>query len=95
MLRQKDNHVHWALPKAVTGSIGGSALTAGQCAYGSATIAGLSTTSWVAAAPQTYPGDGFRWEAYFNVGDGTTYVKVCAPVAGTPTASVYNIVYVP
>jgi hypothetical protein len=78
--------------KGATASIGGSALTAGQCSSGTVTIQGIGTSSGLVAktTPATYPGDGFIWESYISAANTAT-VKVCAIVAGTPTASVYNV----
>ncbi len=75
---------------STTGSIGGSALTAGQCASGGAGIQGVTTSMVALASPVTYPGDGMTWSAYVSAA-GTVTVKVCAEVAGTPTASAYNV----
>jgi len=75
----------------VSGSIGGGALVAGACASGTVSIAGLTATGMdVHATPNTYPGDGFWWEAYGS-GSNQATVKVCAAVAGTPTASTYTV----
>jgi hypothetical protein len=71
-------------------SIGGSSLSAGTCASTMVSIAGLASSMVVDATPTTYPGDAFFWKAYASAA-GTATVKVCAVVAGTPTASVYNI----
>ncbi len=73
-----------------SGSIGGSALTAGGCASGTATITGATTSMVPKASPNTYPGDGMVWEAYMSAANTVT-VKVCAVAAGTPTASTYNV----
>lgn len=73
-----------------SGSIGGSALVAGQCSSGTVAIPGVTNTMQVNASPETYPGDGNPWEAYVSA-TGTVTVKVCAIVAGTPTASVYIV----
>ena len=73
-----------------TGSIGGSALAAGACATGTVTITGATTSMVANASPVTYPGDGNTWESYVS-SSGTVTVKVCAIVAGTPTASAYNV----
>ncbi len=74
-----------------TGSIGGTALSAGQCASGTVSIAGLPASgARLTATPDTYPGDGFWWEAYPSAA-GTATVKVCAVVAGTPAASTYFV----
>ncbi|MGB7547922.1 MAG: hypothetical protein WBM14_09240 [Terracidiphilus sp.] len=73
-----------------TGSIGGSALAAGACTSGTVSIAGATTSMAVTATPATYPGDGMAWRPYVSAA-GTVTVKVCADVAGTPTASAYNV----
>jgi hypothetical protein len=75
-----------------TGSIGGSVLTAGNCASGTASITGATTSMGVVATPVTYPGDAFIWKGYVSAA-GTVTVKVCTNLAagGTPTASVYNV----
>jgi hypothetical protein len=75
---------------AVTASIGGSALTAGQCASGTATATGALTTMAASASPNTYPGAGFSWTAQVTSANTVT-VYVCAIAAGTPTASTYNV----
>ncbi len=63
-----------------TASIGGSALTAGTCASGTASITGVSTSMAVVATPVTYPGDAFYWKAYVSAA-GTVTVKVCTNLA--------------
>jgi hypothetical protein len=73
-----------------TGSIGGGALVAGACASGTASVANSTTSMAVATSPSTYPGDGFFWHGYVSAA-GTVTVKVCASVAGTPTASTYSV----
>ncbi|HET7104099.1 MAG TPA: hypothetical protein VFI20_08420, partial [Terracidiphilus sp.] len=81
------------LAKYLTGtsaSIGGSALTAGTCASGTVSITGATTAMGVIASPVTYPGDGMVWSGYVSASNTVT-VKVCAMVAGTPTASTYNV----
>lgn len=78
-----------ALP-GTTGSIGGGALLAGACASGTASVTGATTAMGVVATPVTYPGDGNYWLGYVSA-SGTVTVKVCAAVAGTPTASAYNV----
>lgn len=81
----------FAIKGNVTGSIGGGALLAGACASGTTTIAGATTTGMVAfATPETYPGDGFPLQVYISSANTVT-VKVCAEVAGTPTASLYQV----
>lgn len=73
-----------------TGSIGGSALLAGACTSGTVAITNSTTAMVAEASPVTYPGDGFDWAAYVSAA-GTVTVKVCGFVAGTPTASNYNV----
>jgi hypothetical protein len=77
--------------KGTTTSIGGGALVAGACASGTLGIIGFGSTGTATASPNTYPGDGFYWVAYISAADTVT-VKVCAAVAGTPTASTYRVV---
>lgn len=75
-----------------TGSIGGSSLTAGACASGTVMIAGATLTSKIDVSPQTYPGAGFWWSGYLSsASTNTITVTVCAAVAGTPAASLYNV----
>jgi hypothetical protein len=71
-------------------SIGGGALVAGACASNTVTVTGATTGMAVSASPVTYPGDGNYWLAYVSASNTVT-VKVCAAVAGTPTASTYNV----
>jgi hypothetical protein len=73
-----------------TASIGGSALTAGACASGTATVTGATTAMAVEATPSAYPGDAMAWKGYVSSSNVVT-VKVCAIAAGTPTASAYNV----
>lgn len=73
-----------------SGSIGGGALLAGACANTTVSITGLTTGMAIAATPATYPGDGFYWDAYESSANTAT-VRVCAAVAGTPSASTYNL----
>ncbi len=94
------NGVYYDLPNTLsippvplagtTGSIGGSALTAGGCASGTATITGATTSMVPKSSPNTYPGDGMVWESYMSAANTVT-VKVCAVTAGTPAASTYNV----
>ncbi|VWB75866.1 outer membrane autotransporter [Burkholderia lata] len=71
-------------------SIGGSALAAGACSSGTVSITGATSSMVARATPVTYPGDGNLWEAYVSAANTVT-VKVCAIVAGTPSASTYNV----
>ncbi len=86
-----DAFVKSNLPLAgTTGSIGGSSLALGACTSGTVSITGATTSMAVVASPTTYPGDGMVWRPYVSAA-GTVTVKVCAAVAGTPTASTYNV----
>lgn len=83
------------LPLAgATGSLGGTGLAAGQCTSGAASIPGAASGEAVVATPATYPGDGIYWEGYLSA-PGTVTVKVCAVVAATPAASVYDVRVLP
>lgn len=73
-----------------TGSIGGSALAAGACSSGTVSVTGATTSMDAHATPVTYPGAPFQWNAYVSSA-GTVTVSVCATIAGTPTASAYNV----
>lgn len=77
-----------------TGSIGGGLLTLGSCATGSATVAGAAVGMSATSSPTTYPGDGSQWQTYVSSANTVT-VKVCALVALTPVASVYNVRVIP
>jgi len=80
----------------VTGSIGGSPLTLGQQATGTASITGASAAvaagAVIVVTPVTQgdPGDGFIWTGNLT-GSDTVTVKVICLVAGTPTATTYNV----
>ncbi|WP_175760569.1 hypothetical protein [Burkholderia anthina] len=74
-----------------TGSIGGSALAAGACATGTATVSGATAGMAIVATPVTYPGAGFDWQRSYVSSANTVTVQVCADVAGTPTATTYNV----
>ena len=80
--------------KGTTGSIGGSALTAGTCSSATVSVSGATTSMAVEATPSTYPGDAIYWKGYVSA-SGTVTVKVCAAVAATPTASTYNVRVIP
>jgi hypothetical protein len=74
---------------ATTGSIGGSLLSAGACANGTASITNAQTTYPVWVVPG-FIGAGFQVNAYVS-STGTVTVEVCAIVAGTPTAQTYTV----
>lgn len=71
-------------------SIGGGALGAGACATTTVSITGLTTSMAIQATPATYPGDAYYWRAYASSANTAT-VSVCAAIAGTPSASAYNL----
>lgn len=73
-----------------TGSIGGSLLAAGACSSGTVSITGAVAGMAIDATPNTYPGDG-TYMAPPTVSSGVVTVRICAAVAGTPTASTYNV----
>jgi hypothetical protein len=75
---------------ALSGSIGGGALTAGTCASTVVGVTGATSSMSVSVTPGTYPGDAFYWRGYVSSSNNVT-VSVCAAVAGTPTASTYNV----
>jgi hypothetical protein len=86
-----DAFVRSNLPlSGTTGNIGGSSLATGACTSGTVNITGATTSMAVVASPATYPGDGMMWRPYVSSA-GVVTVKVCASVAGTPTASAYNV----
>lgn len=74
-----------------TGSIGGSPLTAGSCSTGTVTVTGATTSMAIQVTPVTFPGAGFDWNRAYVSGTNTVTVQVCADLAGTPTASTYNV----
>jgi hypothetical protein len=80
--------------KGTSTSIGGGALLAGACATTTVAIVGATTAMSVGSAPVTYPGAGNYWQAWVSSA-GTVTVAVCAAVAGTPTASTYNLRVIP
>jgi hypothetical protein len=75
-----------------TGSIGGSALAAGQAASRTVSIMGATTSMACVASPAggNDPGDSFILKCRIS-GAGTATVSVVATVAGTPIASTYNV----
>ena len=77
-----------------TVSLGGSSLTAGTCSSTNVTITGATTSMVATASPVTYPGAPYFWNAYVSSANTVT-VNVCAPIAGTPTASNYNVRVIP
>lgn len=75
-----------------TSSIGGSALAAGVCTTGTATVTGISTAMTAAASPAADPGSGFTWNAWVS-STTTVTVRVCniSGASATPTAETYNV----
>ena len=78
---------------ALTGtssSLGGSALTAGTCSSTTVSISGATTGMAAVASPASDPGAGYYWLAFVSASNTVT-VRICAAVAGTPTAATYNV----
>jgi hypothetical protein len=75
-----------------TSSIGGSALAAGVCTTGTASVTGLSTAMAVAVSPAADPGSEFTWNAWVS-STTTVTVRVCniSSASATPTAETYNV----
>jgi hypothetical protein len=73
-----------------SGSIGGSLLAAGACSSGTVSVTSSTTAMAVIVTPVGYPGDSTFWKGYVSTA-GTVTVKVCESVAGTPTATTYNV----
>ena len=86
--------VQLGFPAAVTGSIGGGALGAGACTSGTATVTGATTGMAVSVAPVSSPlvdsSHGLAIWGYVS-SSNTVTVEVCAIIATTPTARVYNV----
>jgi hypothetical protein len=75
-------------------SLGGAAMIAGQTISITVAITGAATGMVAATSPETYPGDGFVWDAYVSAADTVT-VRLTATLAGTPTASLYDVRVLP
>lgn len=75
-----------------TSSIGGSALTAGNCSSGTVTVAGAAPGMPVTVSTSngTFLGGSFNLQASVTSANTVT-VNVCAVVAGTPTAETYVV----
>lgn len=78
------------LLNGTTTSLGGSLMTPGQSITVTVAIVGATTAMVAATSPETYPGDGFLWDAYVSGADTVT-VRVTSTVTGTPNASLYNV----
>ncbi len=81
--------------QATSSSIGGSALTAGTCSTTTVTMTGATTSNAVVATPETTPGQGFYELVPYVSAANTVTIGVCATVAGTPTASVWQVRVLP
>lgn len=73
-----------------SGSLGGSPMTDGQTITVAVSIPGATTSMVALCSPQTYPGDGFVWDAYVSAA-GTVTVRLTATISATPSASLYNV----
>jgi hypothetical protein len=75
-----------------TSSIGGSALAAGVCTSGTASVTGAGTSMAVAASPTADPGSGILWSAWVSA-SGIVTVRVCniSTASVTPNALAYNV----
>lgn len=88
----------WAMyplipPAPLTGksaSLGGSLMTTGQTITTTVTITGAAVGMVAETNPETYPGDGFVWSAYISSANTVT-VRVTCVLAGTPSASLYDV----
>jgi len=49
-----------------SGSLGGSVMTVGQTVTINVTVTGATTSMVPVVSPQTYPGDGYDWDAYVS-----------------------------
>lgn len=76
----------------VSGSIGGSPLTAGNCASGTVTVTGavVGHTVGVSASDGTLPNALATLSASVTA-TNTVSVQVCAIAAVTPTSKTYNV----
>lgn len=74
----------------VSASLGGSAMTAGQTITIAVTVTGAAVGMVSTCSPETYPGDGFVWDAYISAANTVT-VRLTATIAGTPVASIYDV----
>jgi len=73
-----------------SGSLGGSALTAGTCSSTTVTISGATTSMTATASPASDPGSGYYWLAFVSASNTVT-VRICAAASGTPTSTTYNV----
>ena len=73
-----------------SGSLGGSALTAGTCSGTTVTVSGATTSMTATTSPSSDPGSGFYWLAFVSASNTVT-VRICAAASGTPSATTYNV----
>jgi hypothetical protein len=81
------------LPLSATStSIGGSSVSAGQCASGTVSVTGATTSMAVKATPVADPGASFIPWAFVSSANTVT-VRVCnfTSTSATPTATTYNV----
>jgi hypothetical protein len=77
----------------LTGSIGGSALAAGACSSGTATVSGATQGHPALATPSDGSFIGGDFAVLAQTTDSSTItVDVCAHIAGTPPAKTYNVI---
>jgi hypothetical protein len=78
----------------VTGSIGGSQLSSGQCASGTVNITGATTLMTAVASPSGNPlpdsNHGLSIWAFVSAANTVT-VEVCAVITTTPVSTTYNV----
>jgi len=74
----------------VSGSLGGSPMTAGQTISITVAITGATVGMVATCSPRTYPGDGFCFDAYISSANTVTVRLTCVGAA-TPTASLYDV----
>lgn len=90
----RTNRQAFGILTGLTGSIGGSSLAAGACATGGTLVPVLPAVvgEVATASPVTGvdPGGGMTVRANVTA-TNTVTVSVCAAIAGTPTASAYNV----
>lgn len=92
-------NVQLGFPYAVTGTpvtaaLGGGSLAAGACTSGTVTVTGATTAMTVSVSPVATPlVDASHGVSVFGFvsSANTVTVEVCAIVATTPTARVYNV----
>jgi hypothetical protein len=77
-----------------TGNIGGSLLSAGQCASGTATVMNATTSMTAVTSPSSNPlassSQGLAIWAFVSAANTVT-VEVCAIVQTSPTQTTYNV----